>query len=93
MENGQASPFTGWSIDFELFQNPQAGQHAGQHYLTWAGAHGPGHTWGPESVYIARVLSLRADEPTLSTYDNLEAIGWSSTTATGATPSKKPPPP
>ena len=66
-------PFTGWSIDFELFQNPQPGPYQGQYYLAWAGAASPSTGFGFESVYIAQVLSLRAGEATLSTYDNTDA--------------------
>lgn len=66
-------PFSGWSIDFEMFQNPQPGPYQGQYYLAWAGAASPSSSFGFESVYIAQILSLRAGEPTLSTYDNTDA--------------------
>ena len=34
-------PFTGWSIDFEVFQNPQPGPFFNRYYMVWAGADSP----------------------------------------------------
>lgn len=64
--------FKAWSIDFELFENPQAGPYQG-HYLAWAGAKSPSSGWHPENVYVAKVLSLRSGERSLSTYDSVDA--------------------
>jgi GH43 family beta-xylosidase len=66
-------PFTGWSIDFELFQVPEPGPFAGRSYLVWAGADSPSTGWGFESCFIAELLDLRPNHPTLSTLDNGDA--------------------
>ena len=65
--------FKAWSIDFELFENPQAGAYQGGLYLAWAGAESPSTGWHPENVYVAKVLSLRSGETSLSTYDSVDA--------------------
>src|SRR5262249_4052258 len=49
-------PLTGWSIDFEAFQNPQPGSYKDRWYLMWAGADSPSTGWGFESVFIAELL-------------------------------------
>jgi GH43 family beta-xylosidase len=66
-------PFTGWSIDFEIFQNPDPGPYQGRSYLVWAGADSPSTAWGFESAFVAELLDLRAGQRTLSTYDNTDA--------------------
>lgn len=66
-------PLTGWSIDFEIFQMPEPGPFAGRSYLVWAGADSPSTGWGFESCFIAELLDLRPNQPTLSTFDNGDA--------------------
>lgn len=66
-------PFTGWSIDFEVFQSPSPGAYQGRTYMVWAGADSPSTGWGFESAFVAELLDLRAGQPTLSTYDNADA--------------------
>jgi GH43 family beta-xylosidase len=66
-------PLTGWSIDFEIFQVPEPSPFAGRRYLVWAGADSPSTGWGFESCFIAELLDLRPDQPTLSTLDNAAA--------------------
>lgn len=66
-------PFSGWSIDFEVFQDPSPGAYQGRTYMVWAGADSPSTGWGFESVFVAELLDLRAGQPTLSTFANADA--------------------
>ncbi len=66
----KSMPLTGWSIDFEVFQNPQPGPYQNHWYMLWAGADSPSTTWGFESIFVAEVLDLTPTGNTLSTYDN-----------------------
>jgi hypothetical protein len=66
----QKLPFTGWSIDFEIFQNSQPGPFQNKTYLLWAGADTPPKGWWFESVFAAELLDLRPGTKVLSTYDN-----------------------
>ena len=66
----KSMPLTGWSIDFEVFKNPQPGPYQNHWYMLWAGADSPSTTWGFESIFVAELLDLTPTGQTLSTFDN-----------------------
>ena len=66
----KSMPLTGWSIDFEVFQNPQPGPYQHHWYMLWAGADSPSTSWGFESIFVAELLDLTPTGRTLSNFDN-----------------------
>ena len=70
----KAIPFTGWSLDFEVFKNSQPGAFQNHWYMVWAGADSPSTGFGFESLFGAEILDLTPNPAaSLSTLDNNDA--------------------
>jgi hypothetical protein len=74
-------PFEHWTLDHFVFR-AGSGPYRGEWFMVWAGQerdddpatpHNETHQWWFESIYIARMLSLRGDEPPLANHDNSAA--------------------